>query len=295
MINIHNSKTRLAHPPAARAFTLIELLVVISIIALLIAILVPSLQSARELARRAKCQANFKSIGTGIQLYVQNSNEWLPPTLVYLFRSDLNNPQWQHLWPDFLMPLIDGSCRPASASQYCVGWVNCPGGDVVLSKMMDCPTSKGGPWNAPEYVWNSDMEWMDFWYDNSSIVSPNVTSGYQRALLGINPKYDGMGPYAKVSAVPRPGDVVAVMEQGKYPPGGSIMCWTFRPNEWYRGIGNLSYEPPHSLTANAVLLGGSVKNYSQKFILEYGPTESGSAPSTSLFKTIGLPFAVKPG
>lgn len=57
------------HPLACCAFSLIELLVVISIIMLLIAILLPSLQRAREQARRAYCLNNLRSIGQAAQQY----------------------------------------------------------------------------------------------------------------------------------------------------------------------------------------------------------------------------------
>ena len=59
-----------------RGFTLIELLVVISIIALLVAIMVPSLAMARELARRAACAVNLRNIGTGLALYSEVHGEY---------------------------------------------------------------------------------------------------------------------------------------------------------------------------------------------------------------------------
>lgn len=52
-----------------RAFTLIELLVVVAIIALLMAILLPSLSSAREQGKKTKCLANLRAIGTALQQY----------------------------------------------------------------------------------------------------------------------------------------------------------------------------------------------------------------------------------
>lgn len=60
-------------------FTLIELLVVVSIIALLVSILLPSLSKAREQAKSAVCMSHIKQIGIALPMYVMDYNDAIPP------------------------------------------------------------------------------------------------------------------------------------------------------------------------------------------------------------------------
>lgn len=66
-------------PSATRAsFTLIELLVVVAIIAVLAAILLPTLQNARERGKRALCANNLRQLGVGLFLYADENRGYLP-------------------------------------------------------------------------------------------------------------------------------------------------------------------------------------------------------------------------
>ena len=61
-----------------KGFTLVELLVVISIIALLVSILMPSLSKAKELAYRMKCSTNHSAVGKALGLYRGLNNDQNP-------------------------------------------------------------------------------------------------------------------------------------------------------------------------------------------------------------------------
>lgn len=97
-----------------RGFTLIELLVVVAIIALLIAILLPSLGKARELSNRSVCAANLKGIAQSMNVYGNDSADAYPtikapnqssssvatPFRSYKFTSSTNSPQATYTSPD---------------------------------------------------------------------------------------------------------------------------------------------------------------------------------------------------
>jgi prepilin-type N-terminal cleavage/methylation domain-containing protein len=63
--------------PARFGFTLLEVLVVVAVIALLAAILMPSLSQARQQTRRVVCQSNLKQIAAAFEMYFRDSKDWL--------------------------------------------------------------------------------------------------------------------------------------------------------------------------------------------------------------------------
>jgi prepilin-type N-terminal cleavage/methylation domain-containing protein/prepilin-type processing-associated H-X9-DG protein len=92
-----------------RGFTLIELLVVIAIIGVLIALLLPAVQSAREAARRAQCSNNLKQIGLAINNYESAYGSY--PMGVYS-RKRIGPGACQselHAWGSYILPFVEQS------------------------------------------------------------------------------------------------------------------------------------------------------------------------------------------
>lgn len=112
----------LSHPIADRftsrvqraGFTLVELLVVISIVSLLVAILLPTLASARESSRAIRCSANLQQIGIAITNYSYDYRDYLPPVRDIA----LDDTTWDWALRTYLN-IRNASSDPATIGYYC--------------------------------------------------------------------------------------------------------------------------------------------------------------------------------
>ena len=100
------SQQRQIHGTRRAAFTLVELLVVLGIIGVLIALLLPSLNRARNHARRAHCAANLRSIGQALTMYVQHYRYY--PACNTGMPEGATRAIYGGVWPVRLRPFLGG-------------------------------------------------------------------------------------------------------------------------------------------------------------------------------------------
>jgi len=112
------------HEPAKHGFTLVELLVVIAIIGILVALLLPAIQSAREAARRTQCKNNLKNIGLAFQGFhdtykyfpLGGTESWTKFDL-YFTAGKPNGPREQGIgWPYQILAFIEEQNAQANAA-----------------------------------------------------------------------------------------------------------------------------------------------------------------------------------
>ena len=120
-------------------FTLVELLVVIAVIGMLVALLLPAIQAARESGRCATCMSHEKQIALAIQLYADSRNGQLPPTNYYkLLNGQTGNAAEGSVF-FACMPFFEEKALFATYTQDTptAGYL---GAQLVPLPLMDCPS-----------------------------------------------------------------------------------------------------------------------------------------------------------
>ncbi len=186
------------------AFTLIELLVVIAVIGVLVALLLPAVQAAREAARRIQCSNNLKQIGLAFHSY-HSQHDCFPPGLLSLpnLQGSMN------LWTLEVLPFLEqgslansynfniSSVGPGGINQYYIDMNHTTFHSVVSTYL--CPSDDGGygirydpsGWSRSNYVavYSPDGTVVEpgipFTYDNC-FNDPTLQPSRRRALSNLN-------------------------------------------------------------------------------------------------------------
>ncbi len=175
------------HQAKISNFTLIELLVVISIIAILAGLLLPSLNMAREKAKRIDCISNLRQFGLAIIVYRDDSNKRFPPWISTLNPQYISSKEIYHCRKD-------GNNSATAANN----WVSHPLGS--FTEAYDRPKPAGFTYPDGNPRSNSLITKVSFFYEFSDAICTFVIPATTRSWNAV--KYDAMqygkNPYTNI-------------------------------------------------------------------------------------------------
>jgi len=163
------------------AFTLIELLVVVAIISILAAILLPTLNKARDAGKRAACVSNLRQIGVALIMYASDNSSQAPPGETYTAHYGTSSQPFSTAFGRLI-----GTYLPAPAS--------CKGTSVWR-----CPAQTDTTWlNETPWAWNTNSD-TSRWRGTYSYAfrTRHPVNGTMQNPANMTP-FNGTGPWPGV-------------------------------------------------------------------------------------------------
>ena len=235
----HSKNGKLGGGGNARAFTLVELLVVIAIIGILIALLLPAVQAAREAARRMQCSNNMKQLGLGLHTY-HDAHKRFPHGSFHQVPS-----RWG--WQPRMLAFIEATAEFSQYDFNLASWQD-PNWELVRQKHSQflCPSDAFSSETSENEEFRSP-DWNIFPSDYGSCIGDYINS----TGIGESPAFGNVGAYGDPKDTP----------PGLVPVRGLISRWG-----WAASFG----EVPDGLS-NTILLGECI---GRLCIVQNYPTQS---------------------
>ncbi|QDU28007.1 Type II secretion system protein G precursor [Anatilimnocola aggregata] len=179
------------HRRTLAGFTLVELLVVIAIIGVLVALLLPAVQTAREAARRTQCKNHFKQLGLALHNY-HDIHKILPPAIQFwngddARTSDNMRPNWVILILPYMeqLPLYESfdfnetishaNNRTQRGTK--IAGMLCPSDGFNRTKFKGLTTEEGDNWQRGNYAANGHADF---------IQNNGFSDDKRRGVMGVN-------------------------------------------------------------------------------------------------------------
>jgi prepilin-type N-terminal cleavage/methylation domain-containing protein/prepilin-type processing-associated H-X9-DG protein len=193
-------------PPLKKSsgFTLVELLVVIAIIGILVALLLPAIQAAREAARRSTCENHFKQVGIALQGY-HSTKRAFPAGMTMYYPgtscSDNSFPDGQFLgwgWGTMILPDLEENTTYSQFHFDSLGYTGTKNRKVAATKVETylCPSDPnayGDAWVEASTGWsNGGAPWQDFRMSNMAGVADSSDNWCRPGLRIGRPDGDGV-------------------------------------------------------------------------------------------------------
>ena len=188
--------SKIRHPKSPYGFTLVELLVVITIIGILIALLLPAVQAAREAARRLQCSNNLKQLSLALLNY-ENTHNTLPPPGI---------TSHQLSWHVYILPFIEQTGMYSQISFQAGGYPDFGRNQATYLTRIDgylCPS------NETQIRSQSSMAWIQFeGYQGQmsytthyvGVLGPKGNNAYTGQDYKLNQPAAGCGGYSDQGA-----------------------------------------------------------------------------------------------